>query len=129
MLKGEQGSGPEGVDDLYCHTYGELSPSSPSTSASPPSPGSEALSLAMKLKFQHRGTNANLAAQIIALKLNLQPGASNFRLEALIPALRLASHTQGFYPTGTVKEFFLLYLNNTFGHHLRWWLKGLHHTL
>ena len=28
-LKGEQGSGPEEVDDLSFHTYGEFSPSSP----------------------------------------------------------------------------------------------------
>ena len=28
-LRGEQGSGPEGVDDLCFHTYGGFSPSSP----------------------------------------------------------------------------------------------------
>ena len=28
-LRGEQGSGPEGVDDLCFHTYGEFSPSPP----------------------------------------------------------------------------------------------------
>ena len=33
-LKGKQGSGPEGVDDLCFHTYGEFSPSPPS--APPP---------------------------------------------------------------------------------------------
>ena len=27
--KGKQGSGPEGVDDLCFHTYGEFSPSPP----------------------------------------------------------------------------------------------------
>ena len=32
-LRGEQGSGPEGVDDLCFHTYGEFSPPS---SPSPP---------------------------------------------------------------------------------------------
>ena len=33
-LRGEQGSGPEGVDDLCFHTYGEFSPPPP-----PPPPG------------------------------------------------------------------------------------------
>ena len=33
-LRGEQGSGPEGVDDLCFHTYGEFSP----PSSYPPSP-------------------------------------------------------------------------------------------
>ena len=28
-LRGEQGSGPEGVDDLCFHTYGEFSPPPP----------------------------------------------------------------------------------------------------
>ena len=30
-LRGEQGSGPKGVDDLCFHTYGEFSPSPPSS--------------------------------------------------------------------------------------------------
>ena len=29
MLRGEQGSGPKGIDDLCFHTYGEFSPSPP----------------------------------------------------------------------------------------------------
>ena len=32
------GSGPEGVDDLCFHTYGEFSPSPPSSPSFPPSP-------------------------------------------------------------------------------------------
>ena len=44
-LKGKQGSGSEGVDDLCFHTYGEFSPSPPSLpppspSVRPPLPGS-----------------------------------------------------------------------------------------
>ena len=34
-LRGEQGSGPKGVDDLCFHTYGEFSPPSPSAPAPP----------------------------------------------------------------------------------------------
>ena len=37
-LSGEQGSGPEGVDDLCFHTYGEFSPPPPSPSPPPPPP-------------------------------------------------------------------------------------------
>ena len=39
-LRGEQGSGPEGVDDLCFHTYGEFSPSPPCPH--PPSPSLQA---------------------------------------------------------------------------------------
>ena len=52
-LRGEQGSGPEGVDDLCFHTYGEFSPPPP-PSSSPPSP----------LKSQSQGPNSSLEAQI-----------------------------------------------------------------
>ena len=37
-LEGNQGSGPERVDDLCFHTYGEFSPSPPSSPPSPPLP-------------------------------------------------------------------------------------------
>ena len=37
-LRGEQGSGPEGVDDLCFHTYGEFSPPPPPPSSSPSPP-------------------------------------------------------------------------------------------
>ena len=37
-LRGEQGSGPEGVDDLCFHTYGGFSPSSSPPPSSPPQP-------------------------------------------------------------------------------------------
>ena len=38
-LRGVQGSGPEGIDDLCFHTYGKFSPSPPSFSPSTPPPG------------------------------------------------------------------------------------------
>ena len=50
-LKGKQGSGPEGVNDLCFHTYGQFSPSSPSP---PPS---------LPLKSQSQGLNSSLEAQ------------------------------------------------------------------
>ena len=40
-LRGEQGSGPEGVDDLCFHTYGGFSPPSPSSLSPPSNPGLE----------------------------------------------------------------------------------------
>ena len=54
-VEGEQGSGPEGVDDLCFHTYGEFSPSPPS-SPSPP------LELVSRPKFQSQGPNPSLKA-------------------------------------------------------------------
>ena len=42
-VEGEQGSGPEGVDDLCFHTYVEFSPPSP-----PPSPPSEIWKLSLE---------------------------------------------------------------------------------
>ena len=52
-LTEEQGSGPEGVDDLCFHTYGGFSPS-PSSFTSPP------------LKSQSQGPYSSLEAQIPA---------------------------------------------------------------
>ena len=60
-LRGEQGSGPEGVDDLCFHTYGEFSP------PSPPSPAS------LPLKSQSQGPNFSLAVQIPVSRLKSQP--------------------------------------------------------
>ena len=57
-LRGEQGSGPEGVDDLCFHTYGEFSPSSP---PSPPGIGS-------------LGWNLDLEAEIWASRLGFEGG-------------------------------------------------------
>ena len=51
-LKGKQGSGPEGVDDLCFHTYGGFSPSSP-----PPPPSPFALPPGSRLKSQSRDPN------------------------------------------------------------------------
>ena len=50
-LRGEQGSGPEGVDDLCFHTYGEFSPSpSPPPLYPPSNPSLEAQILASRLR-------------------------------------------------------------------------------
>ena len=40
-VEGEQGSGPEGVDDLCFHTYGGFSPPPPPPPSSPPPPPSD----------------------------------------------------------------------------------------
>ena len=56
-LRGEQGSGPEGVNDLYFHTYGEFSTSSP-----PPCPGISPL-----------GWDLDLEAEILAFRLKSGP--------------------------------------------------------
>ena len=65
-LRGEQGSGPKGVDDLCFHTYGEFSPS-PSPPPHPPSPqppgpylSLEAHIPASRPKSQPRGPNSSL---------------------------------------------------------------------
>ena len=63
-LRGEQGSGPEGVDDLCFHTYGGFSP--PPPSSPPPSPS-------LPLKSQSRGPNSSLEAQIPVLRPKSQP--------------------------------------------------------
>ena len=78
-LKGEQGSGPEGVDDLCFHTYGGFSPS-------PPPPPS---SLSLPLKSQSRGPNFGLEAQIPVLRPKSQPQGPNPSLNAQILAWRL----------------------------------------
>ena len=71
-LRGEQGSGPEGVDDLCFHTYGGFSP--------PPPP---------PLKSQSRGPNSSLEAQISVLRPKSQPQGPNPSLKAKILAWRL----------------------------------------
>ena len=73
-LRGEQGSGPEGVDDLCFHTYGEFSPSPPSIrqSVRPPFP-------------QPPGPYLSLYAYIPASRPIPQPPGPNLILEAQIP--------------------------------------------
>ena len=58
-LRGEQGSGPEGVDDLCFHTYGEFSPP-------PPPPAGIWTS---RLSFGPQGWDLGLKAGIWALRL------------------------------------------------------------
>ena len=66
-LRGEQGSGPEGVDDLCFHTYGGFSPSPSPPPTSPPSnPSLEAQIPVSRPKSQSRGPNPSLEAQILA---------------------------------------------------------------
>ena len=58
-LRGEQGSGPQGVNDLYFHTYGEFSPPS-----HPPSLSLQAHISAWRPISQPQGPNPSLEAQI-----------------------------------------------------------------
>ena len=60
-LKGKQGSGPEGVDDLCFHTYGEFSPA-----YSPSNASLEAQIPILRPKSQPGGPNPCLKAQILA---------------------------------------------------------------
>ena len=78
-FRGEQGSGPEGVDDLCFHTYGEFSPSSP-----PPPPGIGPL-----------GWNLDLETEIWASRLRYGPQGWDLGLKAGIWFSRL-----GFWPLG-----------------------------
>ena len=70
-LRGEQGSGPKGVNDLCFHTYGGFSPPPP-PSPHPPSP-------------QPPGPYISLEAHISALRPISQPQSTNPSLEAQIP--------------------------------------------
>ena len=65
------GSGPEGVDDLCFHTYGEFSPppSPPSPPSVRPSPPLEAQIPVSRLKSQPRGSHPSLEAQIPVSRL------------------------------------------------------------
>ena len=65
-LKGKQGSGPEGVDDLYFHTYGQFSPSSP------PSVHPFAPPPVLRPKSQPQCQNLSQEAQILALRPKTQ---------------------------------------------------------
>ena len=69
-LRGEQGSGPEGVDDLCFHTYGEFSP--PSSPSYPPSP-------------QPPGPYLSLEAHIPASRPKSQPWGPYLSHESQIP--------------------------------------------
>ena len=64
------GSGPEGVDDLCFHTYGEFSPSPPSSPSPPQFPVS-------RPKFQSQGSNPGLETQIPASRPKSQPRGPN----------------------------------------------------
>ena len=72
-LKGEQGSGPEGVDDLCFYTYGEFFPPPP-----PPPPG-----------IGPFGWDLDLKAKIWVSRLGLWPQGWDSGLEARIWASRL----------------------------------------
>ena len=65
------GSGPEVVDDLCFHTYGEFSPPPPSVRTPPFS--SEAQILVPRPKSQSRGPNYIHKAQILASRPKSQP--------------------------------------------------------
>ena len=84
-VEGEQGSGPEGVDDLCFHTYGEFSP--PSSPPSPP-PHPPPLPPALRPISQPRGSNPSLEAQIPTQRPRFQPQGPNTNPKAQITALR-----------------------------------------
>ena len=63
-LRGEQGSGPEGVDDLCFHTYGEFSPPPP-----PPPPPY----VRSSPPDSNPSPNFSLKAQLLASRFNSQP--------------------------------------------------------
>ena len=50
-LRGEQGSGPKGVNDLCFHTYGEFSPPPPPPPPPPPGIGCPGWDLALKVEI------------------------------------------------------------------------------
>ena len=80
------GSGPEGVDDLCFHTYGEFSPSSP-----PSSPSLYPLQIPVsRPKFQSRGPNPCLNPS-----LKSWPGDPDPSLEAKILVSRSKSRLRG----------------------------------
>ena len=66
-LRGEQGSGPKGVDDLCFHTYGGFSP--------PPPPS-------LPLKSQSQDPNSSLEGRIPVLRPRFQPQGPNPSLKA-----------------------------------------------
>ena len=66
-LKGKEGSGPIGVDDLCFHTYGGFSPPPSSPPPSPP-PSLPPQIPVLRPKFQSQGQNPSLEAQIPALR-------------------------------------------------------------
>ena len=82
-------SGPEGVDDLYFHTYGKFSPSSPS------SPMSSLFQIpALRPKSQLWGTTPRLKDQIAAPRPKSQPQGPNHNPKLKIPAHRPKSQPQ-----------------------------------
>ena len=87
-LRGEQGSGPEGVDDLCFHTYGEFSPSSypPSASRAISQPGGPYPSLNAQIPTQRPRFHS---LGIWALRLGFVPGGWDMGLDAEIWAWRL----------------------------------------
>ena len=87
-LRGKQGSGPKGVDDLCFHTYGELSPPSTRPSVCPSPPVS-------RPKPQSQDPNPSLVAQILASRPKSYPGGLNSSQDAQISSLIL-----GYGPPG-----------------------------
>ena len=78
--KGKQGSGPEGVDDLCFHTYGEFSPPPPPPPPSAPLPQLRGPNSSPETqipvswpKSYPKGPNPSLEAQILAWRLKSQP--------------------------------------------------------
>ena len=81
-LRGEQGSGPEGVDDLCFHTYGEISPF---WAAAPKGPVTYAFTQGKFLLLlrppRTRYPNSSLEAQISALRPKSQPWGPNLNCQ------------------------------------------------
>ena len=103
-LKGKQGSGPKGVDDLCFHTYGKFSPSPPSTSVPAPQlrgPNSSPETQIPVLwpKSYPKGPNPSLKAQVLAWRPKSQPRGPILILLAQILPVRPKSKTQGSYPS------------------------------
>ena len=76
-LNGKQGSGPEGIDNLCFHTYGEFSPP-PSPPSAPPQLRGPNSSPKIQIpvswpKSYPKGSNPSLKAQILAWRLKSQP--------------------------------------------------------
>ena len=85
------GSGPEGVDELCFHTYGEFSPPPPPPPSPypPPPPSLQAHILASRPISQPRGPNPREEAQTPPSRLGFGPGGLDLSLETGIWASRL----------------------------------------
>ena len=117
-MRSEQGSSPEGVDDLCFHTYGEFSPPPPSPPPHPPPypPSFQAHISAWRPISQPRGPNPSLKAQIPedwnlglgigiwALRVGFGPQDWDLGLEAGIWASRLRYGPGGWGEGGAEKK-------------------------